>query len=127
VDIAAIDGISEDGSKEEMRRTMVESLVATAAQMPVDPPYLKEILDVVQQWESLTGCTISTEGNLRKDFVKTADLVAGAYRGKPAQLCIFPELVAHQGGLYDVEAFAKARELDFGPVSVLVPEPSLKV
>ena len=119
--ISPIDSISEDESKENIRQMLVENLLCTAADMPSQPPYSRDVIQVVQEWKRLAQVSIDTDNNLRREFVKAADCVAGGYRGEGSKVRIFSELQKGRSNVYDKEWFHDTIEADFAGTKVYVP------
>lgn len=119
--ISAMDRISENKSKEDTREMLVENLLSTAEGMPSQPPYSDDVIKIVREWRQLAQVNIDMNNNLRREFVKAADCIAGGYRGECSRLRIFPEL--HQGRTnnYDKEWFRDTIEMDFAGTTVFVP------
>ncbi len=119
--ISAMDRISENKSKEDTREILVENLLSTAEGMPSQPPYSDDVIKIVREWRQLAQVNIDMNNNLRREFVKAADCIAGGYRGECSRLRIFPEL--HQGRTnnYDKEWFRDTIEMDFAGTTVFVP------
>jgi phosphorylcholine metabolism protein LicD len=122
VDIAVIDGICDETEKEELRVGLVKGLLHTAAAMPTEPPYGEDIQKVAEEWSHLTNLPIDLEANLQTEMTRAADIIAGAKREEPVRYQIFAQLQDGIEMTYETAAFTEARELDLGPVSVLVPQ-----
>lgn len=119
--ISAIDHISEDGGKEDIRRMLIENLLQTADSMPTQPPYSQEVIGIVEKWRQLAQVEIDTEDNLRREFVKAADSVAGSYRGECKKVRISSEMQDKKDRYYNKEWFHDIIEMKFGATTVPVP------
>lgn len=119
--ISAIDRISENKSKEDTREMLVENLLSTAEGMPSQPPCSDDVIKIVREWRQLAQVNIDMNNNLRREFVKAADCIAGGYRGECSRLRIFPELHKGRTNNYDKEWFRDTIEMDFAGTTVFVP------
>lgn len=121
VDIAAIDGISEEPAKEELRKMMIQNLLQTAKNMPYSPPYTQEIINVIKEWKELAAIDIDIKNNLRREFVKAADVVAGAYRGECKKVRISADLQEGHDIIFDKAWFCDTIEVKFASTAVPIP------
>lgn len=121
VDIAAIDGISEEPAKEELRKMMIQNLLQTAKNMPYSPPYKQEIINVIKEWKELAAINIDIKNNLRREFVKAADVVAGAYRGECKKVRISSNLQEGHDIIFDKVWFCDTIEVKFASTAVPIP------
>lgn len=121
VDISAIDEVSDEGGKEELRKMMIQNLLQTARSMPKAPPYSKEIIDIVKKWQELAPIKIDIKNNLCSEFVKAADTLAGSYRGECKYVRISAGLQEGQDLIYDKTIFCDTIEMEFSTVTVQVP------
>lgn len=119
--ISAIDCISEDQSKEEVRKMLVENLLGTADSLHVQPPYPDEVLKIVEKWKELAQVTIDIRNNLRREFVKAADCVAGGYRGECSEVRVFSELQTKRLNCYNKKWFDDTIEMKFAKTTICVP------
>ena len=119
--ISAMDRISENKSKEDTREMLVENLLSTAEGMPSQPPYSDDVIKIVREWRQLAQVNIDMNNNLRREFVKAADCIAGGYRGECSRLRIFPELRKGRTNNYDKEWFRDTIEMEFAGTTVFVP------
>lgn len=121
VDIAAIDGISSEAEKEEIRKMMIQNLLQTGKSMPCNPPYTQEIINVIKEWKELAPIDIDLTNNLRREFVKAADVVAGSYRGECEKVRISADLQEGVDNIYDKKSFCDTIEVEFSSTVVQVP------
>lgn len=121
IDISAIDNISKEETKEGIREMLIENLLMTAKSMPSKAPYSDEVLGVVEEWKHLAQVKIDTERNLRHEFVKAAESVAGAYRGECDKVRISSGMQTGQRMIYDADCFAKCVEVSFGQTQMWIP------
>ncbi|MDD6193869.1 MAG: LicD family protein [Lachnospiraceae bacterium] len=121
VDIAAIDGISSDQTKEDMRKAMIVNLLQTAKKMPANPPYSLEIRNIVEEWKELAQLDISLNDNLRREFVKAADIVAGSFRGECNKVRISAYIQEEEDRVYNKSWFHDTIEVNFETTVVTVP------
>ena len=119
--ISAMDTISEDISKENMRKMLIENMLRTAKGMPSRPPYSEEVLKVVQEWKPFAQVDIDVNNNLRREFVKAADCIAGSYRGEGETVRISSGLQNGKDIIYKKEWFSDCVEVPYGKTEMLLP------
>ena len=122
IDIAVIDVVSDDASKEEVRKMLIENLIMTSKSMPTSPPYNDEILGIVDEWKKIAQIDINTEVNLRREFLRAADNVAGANRDENAsKVRITADLQDGVDSIYDKSIFEEATCVPYGPTKISIP------
>ncbi len=119
--ISAIDSISMEASKEDVRKMLIENLLGTANSMPSQPPYSDEVMRIVEEWKRLLQVDIDTKNDLRREFVKAADNVAGGYRGECDKVRISSDIQKEIFDCYNKEWFNDIIEMDFSNVMIPVP------
>lgn len=119
--ISAIDSISENESKEDVRCMLIKNLLQTAESMPPEPPYSDEVKEIVEKWRKLAQVEIDISNNLRREFVKAADSVAGSYRGEGKKVRISSEMQDGNAHCYNQNWFHDIIEIKFGEITVDVP------
>lgn len=121
VDIASIDGISEEPAKEELRKNLIQNLLKTAESMPFNPPYTQEVINIIKEWKELTAIEVDVNNNLRREFVKAADVVAGAYRGECENVRISADLQEGKDTVYKKKWFYDTMTIKFEGIEIQVP------
>lgn len=119
--ISAIDNLSEETSKEDVRKMLVQNLLTTAQSMPKQPPYTDAVIDIVEEWKRMTQVDIDIKNNLCREFVKAADCTAGGYRGECEQVRISSELQKDVDKCYNKEWFDDTIEMKFSKITIPVP------
>ena len=122
IDISIIDKISNDEEKENLRKSLIEGLLNTANIVSSNPPYSKEILEIVDEWKEKVAIDVDINKNLRREFVKAADNIAGSVRDEDVvKVRISADLQEGIDSVYDRDDFATAVEMKFGKTTVSVP------
>ena len=119
--ISAIDNLSEETSKEDVRKMLVQNLLITAQSMPKQPPYTDAVIDIVEEWKRLVQVDIDIKNNLCREFVKAADCTAGGYRGECESVRISSEFQKDIDKCYNKEWFDGTIEMKFSEITIPVP------
>ena len=91
--------------------------------MPTEPPYAQEVLDVVEEWRKISDAVINTSVNLKREFVRCADVVAMACKDEQSEYVrITSELQEGIDRIYRREWFEGAIELPFEGITISVPK-----
>lgn len=123
IDISVIDTVLDDDSREETRKTFIESLITTSRSMPIKPPYSKEILSVVDEWKKILGVDINTNQNLKKEFLIVADTLAGtSKKERGVKVRITSALQEGRSQIYDRSDFEEVIEMPFGYTTISLPK-----
>ena len=121
--VTAIDDISDNKEQENVRKAYIRGLLETAQCMPTEPPYAQEVLDVVEEWRKISDAVINTSVNLKREFVRCADVVAMACKDEQSEYVrITSELQEGIDRIYRREWFEGAIELPFEGITISVPK-----
>lgn len=121
VDIVVLDAIEDDSAKADARKTLVQGLLMTAQNVGTAAPYTEAEQSIVAHWKNAVQIDINMEGNLRNEFYKTADLVAGGYRGTSKNLYIAAAMQHGEEKIYPGEWFEHAVEVSVGKLTIPMP------
>ena len=122
IDISVIDVISDDEEEDEVRKTLVEKLIITSKNMPSNPPYSREILKIVDEWQKIVAITINVEANLRREFLKAADNIAATVQDdKAKRIRVTAGFQDGKDITYSRKDFDGVVELPFGKTTITVP------
>nr|MCR4611669.1 LicD family protein [Lachnospiraceae bacterium] len=120
--IAVIDVVSDDDAREATRKMLIENLITTSNSMPSKPPYSEEVLGIVDEWKRIAQVNVNTETNLRREFLRAADNIAGGLQGEEAkQVRLTADLQQGIDTIYDKEWFEETVELPFAWTTVEAP------
>lgn len=121
--VAAIDSISDQNEQEKVRSLYIQGLLNTAQCMPTIPPYDEEVLQVVEEWRNMSDVVINTKVNLKREFVRCADVVARACGEEESALVrISAELQDGINQLYRRSWFENTIEMKFETITIAVPK-----
>ena len=121
--ILVVDLLSNDEVKESTRKMLIENLITTSNSMPNKPPYSDEVLGIVEEWKRIAEVDVNTEMNLRREFLRAADNIAGAVRDDSAKIVrITADLQKGIDNIYKREWFEGTEELPYAWTTVNVPK-----
>lgn len=120
--VAAIDQVPAEGRQYEMQTKYIKTLLDTAAYMPTEPPYDEEIQGVVAEWRNMSDIVVDMKANLKREFVRCADVVARACREQSGKVRISAELQKGIDRLYDQTCFEEVEEVPFESIMIAVPK-----
>ncbi len=122
LEISVIDKVMPDASRDEVRKMLVENLITTSNSMPSAPPYSDEVLGIVEEWKRIAQVNVNTELNLKREFLRAADDIAGAVTDEDAtKVRITANLQDGTDSVYDKEFFDSTEELSFAFTTISVP------
>ena len=121
--VAAIDGIGNIGEKENIRTAYIQGLLRTSQFMPTEPPYTEDVLQVVEEWRQISDVVINTKVNLKREFVRCADVVSMAGGDDQSEYVrISAELQHDINRYYRRSWFDGSQEVPFESISMAVPK-----
>ena len=120
--ISLIDLVTEDKERDEIRKVVTKNLCVTAQSLPSAPPYGEDVMAVVREWEGILQVNFDTEHDLRCEFIKHADRMAGDIRDEQTR---FVRLNSdYQDGIdatYNVSDFSDTVGVPFAITDIEVP------
>ena len=120
--IYILDLQSEDSEKNATRKMLIENLIKTSRNVPSNPPYTDEVCNIVEEWEKVVQLSIDKEHNLRREFLKVADSLAGVVRDEDAtKVCVSADLQEGLDTIYNKNDFDKTVEVPFFVTTISVP------
>lgn len=128
IEIYPIDYVSEDISKEETRNTIVEKIFTMVDAIPNYPPYTEKIMKLAEEWKSVLQLSINLQGNLKREFLKAADMYLGMF-GKDSGSNV--RIVESKNDVYEIGKNAKyydeVVEVPFLNTTIPVPNGYLEI
>ncbi|MCR4611560.1 MAG: LicD family protein [Lachnospiraceae bacterium] len=120
--ISVIDKVSSDLSRDEVRKMLVENLITTARSMPNHAPYSDEVLGIVEEWKKIAEINVNTEVNLRREFLRAADNVAGAVaEDDVSKVRVSADLQDGVDTIYNRSDFDECIEVPFFATAISAP------
>lgn len=121
--VAAIDGIENISEKENIRTAYIQGLLRTSQFMPTEPPYTEDVLQVVEEWRQISDAVINTKVNLKREFVRCADVVSMAGGDDQSEYVrISAELQDDINRYYRRSWFDGSQEVPFESISMALPK-----
>ena len=121
VDISVLDAVDPNKDVDEVRKKLVQGLIKTAESISLVPPYSKEEIAVVKEWENVTQMQINFDEDLISQLFIMADKVAGAYRGECERLRNTVDLQQGKDNTVKKIWYDDSVEIVFGDITIPVP------
>lgn len=121
--ISVIDLVMPDAEKDSVRKMLIENLITTSRSMPDTPPYSDDVLSIVDEWQRIAHVTVNTEKNLRREFLRAADNIAGAAADEGVtNVRISAGLQFGKDTVYPRNDFAGYEEVPFYITTIRIPK-----
>lgn len=122
LDIAIIDSVDKDGSKDAVRMELARGLMQTAGVVSTKPPYTDAELSLVAEWKKIANISIDVEKNIKNEFFKTADTMVSLCTEQSDKVRLNTSQLQNSGTVYKREWFDGTIDIDFATVKVAVPK-----
>ena len=120
--VTAIDDVPMEPQKRNMSTMYIKELLKTANTMPSLPPYSEDVLHVVQEWRQISDVDINEEADLRREFIRCADMVAMAYKEPETTMVrVSAELQNNMDRIYAKSWFEETVEKPFEEITISIP------
>ncbi|MCR4611727.1 MAG: LicD family protein [Lachnospiraceae bacterium] len=120
--ISIIDDMAQDSAREDIRKMLVENLIMTAKSMPSEPPYSNEVIEIVEEWKQIAQINVNTSVNLKREFLRAADNIAGGVAGENGDYVrVYATLQQGRDLVYNKSDFDGTKEEPFFITTISVP------
>ena len=120
--IVPIDGMSENQTRESLRKKAFDGLMRSSKTVAESGPYPEEALKLVEEWKTIVQVKYSDTCNLRQEFVRAADLLAASSSITDVEnVTVFKDPDEGSMKLWSKADFDHCVRIAYGKSSVLLP------